>query len=46
MRCAATWPSALAALAVQVHGWELRIRSGYLLEGLLRAPEGAPQVGI
>ncbi|MFF0065739.1 immunity 49 family protein [Streptomyces sp. NPDC005279] len=37
---------ALAALAVQVHGWELRIRSGYLPDGLLRAPEGAPQVGI
>ncbi|MCT2589542.1 immunity 49 family protein [Streptomyces sp. N2-109] len=37
---------ALAALAVQVHGWELRIRSGYLPEGLLRAPEGAPQVGV
>lgn len=37
---------ALAALAVQVHGWELHIRSGYLPEGLLRAPEGAPQVGI
>lgn len=36
---------ALAALAVQVHGWELGIRSGYLPEGLLRAPEGAPQVG-
>ncbi|WP_406471768.1 immunity 49 family protein [Streptomyces sp. NBC_01615] len=36
---------ALAALAVQVHGWELRIRSGYLPEGLLRAPEGAPRVG-
>lgn len=37
---------ALAALAVQVHGWELGIRSGYLPEGLLRAPAGAPQVGI
>ncbi|MGW1550900.1 immunity 49 family protein [Streptomyces sp. NPDC002346] len=33
---------ALAALAVQVHGWELGIRSGYLPERLLRTPEGAP----
>ncbi|MGH3322952.1 MAG: immunity 49 family protein [Streptomyces sp.] len=37
---------ALAALAVQVHGWELGISSGYLPEGMLRAPEGAPQPGV
>ncbi|MFI6688300.1 hypothetical protein [Streptomyces sp. NPDC050485] len=30
-----------AALAVQVHGWEPRISSGYLPAVLLRAPEGA-----
>ncbi|WP_275937181.1 Imm49 family immunity protein [Streptosporangium subroseum] len=36
---------ALAALAVRVHGWEPGIRSGYLPEGLLHVPEGAPQVG-
>ncbi|MER6257059.1 Imm49 family immunity protein [Streptomyces sp. NPDC001584] len=29
---------ALAALAVQAHGWELTVRSGYLPTGLLRAP--------
>ncbi|MFD7909668.1 Imm49 family immunity protein [Streptomyces sp. NPDC059752] len=29
---------ALAALAVQAHGWELDVRSGYLPAGLLRAP--------
>jgi hypothetical protein len=29
---------AVAALAVQAHGWELGIRSGYLPNGLLRAP--------
>ncbi|WKD36638.1 Imm49 family immunity protein [Streptomyces xanthophaeus] len=29
---------ALAALAVQAHGWELNVRSGYLPTGLLRAP--------
>lgn len=33
---------ALAALAVQVHGWELRIHSAYLPNGVLRAPEEAP----
>ncbi|MEU6908678.1 immunity 49 family protein [Streptomyces coeruleorubidus] len=31
---------ALAALAVQVHGWALRVRSAYLPEALLSAPEG------
>ncbi|MFF1271894.1 immunity 49 family protein [Streptomyces marokkonensis] len=35
---------ALAALAVQVHGWDLRVRSGYLPEVLLRAPADAPAV--
>ncbi len=35
---------ALAALAVQVHGCELDIKSGYLPYGLLRAPEGTPRV--
>ncbi|MFD7781927.1 Imm49 family immunity protein [Streptomyces nojiriensis] len=29
---------ALAALAVQAHGWELNVRSGYLPAGLLHAP--------
>ncbi|MEU9471504.1 immunity 49 family protein [Streptomyces avermitilis] len=29
----------LAALAVQVHGWELGIRSGYLPHGMLGSPE-------
>ncbi|MEV0298350.1 immunity 49 family protein [Nocardia sp. NPDC050710] len=37
---------ALASLAVQVHGWELSIRSGYLPDTLLRAPKGTPKVGI
>ncbi|MFE5487149.1 immunity 49 family protein [Streptomyces sp. NPDC056527] len=37
---------ALAALAVQVHGWDLGVTSGYLPEGLVRAPEGAPGVGV
>lgn len=36
---------ALAALAVQVHGWDLGVRSGYLPEGLLRVPADAPRVG-
>ncbi|MEJ8654525.1 Imm49 family immunity protein [Streptomyces sp. MS1.AVA.3] len=36
---------ALAALAVQVHGWDLRIQSAYLPQALLSAPEGAPSVG-
>ncbi|GAA2415960.1 immunity 49 family protein [Streptomyces coeruleofuscus] len=31
---------ALAALAVQVHGWALRVRSAYLPQALLSAPEG------
>ncbi|MFJ9855135.1 immunity 49 family protein [Streptomyces sp. NPDC101150] len=35
---------ALAALAVQVHGWDLRIQSAYLPQALLSAPEGAPSV--
>ncbi|MER7413168.1 MULTISPECIES: immunity 49 family protein [Streptomyces] len=35
---------ALAALAVQVHGWHLRTRSAYLPQELLQAPEGAPPV--
>jgi hypothetical protein len=30
---------ALAALAVQVHGWELEVRSGYLPHGMLGSPE-------
>ncbi len=30
---------ALAALAVQVHGWDLGVRSGYLPQGMLRSPE-------
>ena len=30
---------ALAALAVQTHGWELNITSDYLLQVLLHAPE-------
>ncbi|GGT34100.1 hypothetical protein GCM10010271_42780 [Streptomyces kurssanovii] len=33
---------ALAALAVQVHGWKLEVRSGYLPHGMLGSPE-APQ---
>ncbi|MEU9861074.1 immunity 49 family protein [Streptomyces sp. NPDC047971] len=37
---------ALAALAVQAHGWEPGVSSGYLPEGLLRVPEGAPGVGV
>ncbi|GGN64812.1 hypothetical protein GCM10011579_034680 [Streptomyces albiflavescens] len=35
---------ALAALAVQVHGWDLRVRSDYLPQALTSAPEGAPSV--
>ncbi|MFI5479693.1 Imm49 family immunity protein [Streptomyces rubiginosohelvolus] len=30
---------ALAALAVQVHGWELGVRSGYLPAELLGSPD-------
>ncbi|MFF1909945.1 immunity 49 family protein [Kitasatospora sp. NPDC058218] len=30
---------ALAALAVQAHGWQLELRSGYLPESLLHAPK-------
>ncbi|BDH12618.1 immunity 49 family protein [Streptomyces hygroscopicus] len=36
---------ALAALAVQIHGWDLRVQSAYLPQALLSAPEGAPSVG-
>ncbi|MDB1088753.1 immunity 49 family protein [Streptomyces sp. ACA25] len=32
-----------AALAVQVHGWQLHLRSGYLPHGLLHALDKAPQ---
>lgn len=32
-------PLALACLAVQVHGWELGVRSGYLPCGLLGSPD-------
>ncbi|MEV8020390.1 Imm49 family immunity protein [Streptomyces sp. NPDC086554] len=35
---------ALAALAVQVHGWDLRVQSAYLPQAVLSAPEGAPSV--
>ncbi|MFI5720541.1 immunity 49 family protein [Nocardia sp. NPDC051750] len=35
---------AVAALAVQVHGWTLGITSGYLPEVLLAAPHDAPPV--
>ncbi|MGA5565145.1 immunity 49 family protein [Streptomyces platensis] len=35
---------ALTALAVQVHGWGLRVRSAYLPQAMLSAPEGAPAV--
>ncbi|GGX34483.1 immunity 49 family protein [Streptomyces noursei] len=35
---------ALAALAVQVHGWDLRIQSAYLPQAMLSAPDGAPSV--
>ncbi|MFC5721075.1 immunity 49 family protein [Streptomyces gamaensis] len=31
-------PLALAVLAVQVHGWELGVRSGYLPHGILGSP--------
>ncbi|MCX4679178.1 immunity 49 family protein [Streptomyces sp. NBC_01433] len=40
---------ALAALAVQVHGWELGVRSGYLPPGLLGSPDAlqrAAGVGV
>ncbi|WP_436850888.1 Imm49 family immunity protein [Streptomyces avermitilis] len=30
---------AVAALAVQVHGWELGVRSGYLPRTMLGAPQ-------
>ncbi|MEH6373440.1 immunity 49 family protein [Streptomyces sp. KLMMK] len=32
-------PLALAALAVQVHGWELNLRSGYLPNSILGSPQ-------
>ncbi|MEU5208753.1 immunity 49 family protein [Streptomyces sp. NPDC020742] len=35
---------ALAALAVQVHGWDLRVRSAYLPQVMLSTPEGAPPI--
>ncbi|NJP50151.1 immunity 49 family protein [Streptomyces sp. SBST2-5] len=35
---------ALAALAVRVHGWDLRVRSPYLPQGLLQAPAHAVSV--
>ncbi|MFI8875762.1 immunity 49 family protein [Streptomyces sp. NPDC055243] len=35
---------ALAAQAVQVHGWDLRVHSAYLPQAMLRASEGAPSV--
>ncbi|MEU2180878.1 immunity 49 family protein [Streptomyces thermolilacinus] len=35
---------ALAALAVHVHGWDLRVESAYLPQSMLSAPEGAPSV--
>ena len=34
---------ALAALAVQVHGWELGVRSGYIPHGMLGSPEALQQ---
>ncbi|MGW8685008.1 immunity 49 family protein [Streptomyces sp. NPDC055817] len=33
---------ALAALAVQAHGWDLRVQSAYLPQAMLSAPEGTP----
>lgn len=36
---------ALAALAVQVHGWDLRVHSAYLPQALLRAPEDTRPAG-
>ncbi|MFQ6197079.1 immunity 49 family protein [Streptomyces sp. NPDC000405] len=36
---------ALAALAVQVHGWELGVRSGYLPPVLLGSPTALPDAG-
>ncbi|UKY55579.1 immunity 49 family protein [Streptomyces inhibens] len=35
---------ALAALAVQVHGWDLRVQSAYLPLAMLSSPEDAPSV--
>lgn len=35
---------ALAALAVQVHRWDLHLRSAYLPQAMLSAPEGAPPI--
>lgn len=34
---------ALATLAVQVHGWELRVRSGYLPHSLLGSTDALRQ---
>ncbi|WP_347239663.1 immunity 49 family protein [Streptomyces sp. L2] len=36
---------ALAALAVQVHGWDLNVRSAYLPQGLLNAPDELASAG-
>lgn len=35
---------ALAALALQVHGWDLRVRSAYLPQTMLSAPKFAPSI--
>ncbi|MER0481409.1 immunity 49 family protein [Streptomyces sp. Edi2] len=35
---------ALAALAVQVHRWDLHVRSAYLPQAMLSTPEGAPSI--
>lgn len=35
---------ALAALAAQVHRWDLHTRSAYLPQAMLSAPEGAPPI--
>ncbi|MFF2571291.1 immunity 49 family protein [Streptomyces sp. NPDC058084] len=38
-------PLALTALAVQVHGWELRVRSGYLPQGIVGRPDALRRAG-
>ncbi|ARX80852.1 hypothetical protein SMD44_00250 [Streptomyces alboflavus] len=38
-------PLVLAALAVQAHGWELRVRSGYLPGELVGSPDALRQAG-
>jgi hypothetical protein len=35
---------ALAALAVQIHGWDLRVRSAYLPQTMLSTPKFAPSI--